>query len=68
MSSTSQILWSLLFGAVGFGYFLYGRKQRLAMPFLAGIALCVFPYFVSDVYLLVFIGAALLSLPYFIRI
>ena len=58
----------MLFGAAGFGYFWYGRKQRAAVPFVAGIALFVFPYFVTNVYLLVFIGVVLVALPYFISL
>ena len=68
MESESQIIWGMLFGAIGFGYFLYGRKQKVAMPFVSGIALCFFPYFVSNVYLMVSIGVVLLALPYFIKI
>jgi len=68
MESESQIIWAMLFGAIGFGYFLYGRKQKVAMPFLSGIALCIFPYFVSNVYLIVLIGVVLIALPYFIKV
>jgi hypothetical protein len=68
MESESQIIWGMLFGAIGFGYFLYGRKQKAAMPFLSGVALCIFPYFVSNVYLMVLIGVVLLALPYFIKV
>jgi len=68
MESESQIIWGMLFGAIGFGYFLYGRKQKAAMPFLSGIALCAFPYFVSNVYMMVLTGAVLLTLPYFIKV
>jgi len=67
MESEFQLIWGVLFGAIGFGYFLYGRKQKAAMPFLCGIALCFFPYFVSNVYMMVLIGAVLLALPYFIK-
>jgi hypothetical protein len=68
MESESHILWAMVFGAAGFGYFLYGRKQRVAMPFVSGVLLCVFPYFINNIYLLVFIGIVLLALPYFIRV
>ena len=68
MESESQIIWGMLFGAIGFGYFLYGRKQKAAMPFLSGIALCVFPYFVINVYMMILIGAVLLALPYFVKV
>ena len=68
MDSTASILWSLLFGSIGFGFFIYGKKQRAVIPFLSGIALCVFPYFVTNVYLMVTGGLVLISLPYFIKI
>ena len=65
---TSSILWGLLFGSVGFGFFLYGRKQKSAVPLLCGLALMVFPYFVSDTVLLVAIGVVLIATPYFLRV
>ena len=61
-------MWSLLFGAFGMGYFAYGKKQRSPVPFVVGIALMVFPYFITNVYLLVLIGAVLLAVPYFVRL
>lgn len=67
MPDTAIIIWSLLFGSIGFGYFLYGRKQAHAVAKYTGIALMVCPYFVPDVYLLVLIGVMLLALPYFLK-
>ncbi len=61
---TATILWSLLFGSIGLAYFVYGKRQRKASALLSGIALCVYPYFVANVYLLVAIGAGLLALPF----
>ena len=61
------LLWGLVFGCFGLGFFVYGRKQQRAVPLLCGIALMVFPYFVSNLVLLVAIGVALLALPYFVR-
>jgi hypothetical protein len=57
----------LLFGSIGLGFFVYGRKQRAPIPLLCGIALMVFPYFVSNTLLLVAIGALLITVPYFFR-
>ena len=68
MENEYHMIWAMLFGAAGFGYFLYGRKQRVAVPFLSGVALCVFPYFVSNVTVLVCIGVVLMALPYFIQL
>ncbi len=68
MDDTSQLVWGIIFGAIGLGYFTYGRKQKAVVPFLTGIALFIFPYFMSNVYLLVLVGIALVALPYFIRL
>ncbi|MBN4077129.1 hypothetical protein JYT48_02540 [Mariprofundus ferrooxydans] len=68
MGDTAQLMWAMLFGAIGLGFFVYGKKQRMIMPLLAGISLMVFPYFVSNVYLLVMVGAGLTALPYFLRL
>ncbi|MEJ2132077.1 MAG: hypothetical protein P8Y95_10760 [Gammaproteobacteria bacterium] len=67
MENEASILWMVLWGGIGMGYFIYGRKQRRAIPFVSGIGLMVFPTFVSDPFGLVAIGALLMLLPYFIR-
>ncbi len=68
MGTTSQLVWSMLFGAIGLGFFVYGKKQKAVIPFLVGIALFVFPYFIANTYLLVATGVALIALPYFVRL
>ena len=68
MESESQLIWGLLFGAIGFGFALYGKRQRAGIPLVAGIGLMVIPYFLSNVYALVIAGVALMALPYFVRI
>ncbi|WP_158883925.1 hypothetical protein [Rhodanobacter sp. L36] len=66
--TTASLLWGVLFGAIGLGYFVYGRKQRAVVPIICGVALMVFPYAVSSTGWLVLIGAALMAVPYFIRL
>jgi hypothetical protein len=39
MESTSQLVWAMLFGSIGVGFFVYGKKQKVVMPLVAGIAL-----------------------------
>ena len=58
----------MVFGAIGLGFFMYGRKQKAVVPLLTGIALFMFPYFISNVYMLVIVGVLLVALPYFVRI
>lgn len=60
------IITSTFFGAIGAGYLIYGRKQQRPIPLLVGVLLMIFPYFVSNVALSLFIGAALMALPKFV--
>lgn len=66
--TTTSLLWGLLFSSAGLGYFLYGKKQSALVPLLCGLVLMVYPYFVSNTLLLVGIGAALMAVPYFLRL
>lgn len=68
MDSTSSLVWGMLFGAIGIGFFTYGRRQRALVPLFTGIALIVFPYFVPNVTVLLIVGAVLVAIPYFIRL
>jgi predicted membrane protein len=65
--NTSSLLWGLLFGSIGLGFFIYGKKQRRAVPLICGLVLMIFPYFISNTFLLVTLGVVLISLPYFLR-
>ena len=58
----------MLFGSIGLGYFIYGKKQRAVVPLVCGLVLMLFPYFVSNLVLLVVIGAVLCAIPYFLRL
>jgi hypothetical protein len=64
---TAVLLWGLLFGSIGLGYFIYGKKQRAAVPLICGLGLMIFPYFVPNTMLLVGVGAMLIAIPYFLR-
>ncbi len=66
--SEASIVWSVLFGAVGVGYFIYGRKQRRLVPFISGIALMVVPYFIDGAGTMVAICVAFMALPYFVQL
>ena len=68
MDSTAVLLWGLLFGSIGFGYFLYGKKQKAVVPLVTGIVLCVVPYFIANVYALVMVGVVLMAIPFFVRL
>ena len=65
--STAYILWSLLFGSIGMGYFIYGKRQSDVLVRYTGVGLMVYPMFVYDSRLLVAVGVALLALPKLVR-
>jgi hypothetical protein len=65
MENNAALLWGLLFGSIGLGYFLYGKRQHRALPFGCGILLMASPYFIANTTALVALGAALSALPYF---
>ena len=66
--NTSSLLWGVLFGSIGLGFFVYGRRQKVVVPLVCGVALMIFPYFVSNTVLLVALGVVLIAIPYFLRI
>lgn len=65
---TTSLLWGLLFGSIGLGFLMYGRKQRAVVPLVCGFSLIIFPYFVSNTILLITMGIVLMAIPYFFRL
>ena len=63
----SWLLWGLLFGSMGLGFFVYGKKQKAVVPMVCGLALMIFPYFISNTIVLIAIGTMLIAVPYFVR-
>ena len=53
----------LLFGAVGSGYVIYGKRQHDALFLGVGFALIVYPYFVAGLILTIVIGVCLAAIP-----
>jgi hypothetical protein len=66
--SESWLYLSVLFGSFGLAFFVYGKKQRAAVPLLCGLALMIFPYLVSNTIVLVAVGVALIATPFLIRV
>ena len=58
----NSLLASLLIGSIGFVAFAYGKKQSRLPQMLVGVALMVFPYFVTSVLPMLGIAAGLLTL------
>ena len=68
MDMGTIVMLSVLFSAIGAGYVLYGKKQRQVVPLLTGLALCVYPYFLSNGSAIAVVGILLTVVPWFIRL
>ena len=65
--SASSLLLGLLFSSIGLGFFLYARKQRAPVPLVCGLALMIFPYFISNSLAVLALGSVLTALPWVFR-
>jgi hypothetical protein len=62
----NQLLVGFIAGVFGVAYFVYGKKQAKLVPMVAGVLLCVYPYFTDSLLLLCVIGGLLLAAPFVI--
>lgn len=62
MDST-QIVLGLVFGAIGFAYFRYGKKRSNMVIRYSGLAMMVYPYFVANTFAAIAVGLLLMALP-----
>ena len=60
--SVGALMASLIAGSIGMGLVVYGRKQRRVPHLVVGLALIVFPYFLSSALLIGAIAIGLLGL------
>ena len=54
----------VLASALGAGYFMYGKRQVRFAFLIAGMLLCVYPYFVDSVMWMSIVGLALAAAPF----
>lgn len=57
--SAPNLFAGVIFGAIGLGAFIYGKKQSDFKVLGLGIALMVFPYFIPNTIALYAVGAVL---------
>jgi hypothetical protein len=63
----TNLIGGIIFGAIGFVAFTYGKKMGSWKPMAIGALLLVFPYFVADTKMLYIIGGGLTAALYFFR-
>lgn len=62
--STNFLFASLVWGSVGVGYFIYGRKQRSGIPMAGGVLMMAASYFASSAWSMSLICLGLIVLVY----
>jgi hypothetical protein len=67
MDMTTKLMLSVFASAFGMGYFVYGKKQQRIVALISGITLCLYPYFVSNIYIFIVTAFMLLALPFVVR-
>ncbi|HTP74887.1 MAG TPA: hypothetical protein VML58_21945 [Burkholderiaceae bacterium] len=66
--STSALFVGLLFGSLGMGYCVYGRRQHALVPFVCGLLLIAVPYLIANAAGLAAVGALLAALPFIVKL
>jgi hypothetical protein len=62
----NSLLVGVIAGAIGMGYFIYGKRQTKIVPMVAGALLCIYPYFIDSLLWLSLIGLLLIAAPFLI--
>lgn len=62
----ATLFFAVFTSALGMAYIVYGKRQAKFAPVIAGLALCVYSYFVDGWVWLWVIGALLAALPFFV--
>lgn len=65
--SLSNLFAGLIFGSIGLGAFIYGKKRASWRAMIIGIALMAYPYFFSGTLVICLIGITLTAILYFWR-
>jgi hypothetical protein len=61
MFNMGTLFASLLWGSIGIGYFIYGKKQKSFMPMIGGVALIAVSYFAGTVLVMSLISAVVIA-------
>lgn len=67
LPSPAYIFGAVLFGIIGFAAYRYGKKAELPMPKWTGVALMLYPYAISETWLMYVVGAGLCVALYVYR-
>jgi hypothetical protein len=61
MGSSSSLFASLIWGSIGIGFAVYGKRQKAMAPLLGGILLIALSYFIGSALVMSLVGIALVA-------
>ena len=64
---SGTLMASLLFGMIGMGMFMYGKKASRVVPLAAGAGLMVLPYFITHLVVMIVVCGVLTAAPWLFR-
>ena len=67
MPSPAYLFGALLFGLIGWAAYRYGKKLSIESVKWIGVALMMYPYAISETWLLYVVGGGLCAALYFLR-
>jgi len=65
--TTGELYWDLFIGAIGMGFFLYGRKRPDMIAVITGLILIIYPYFTSTIGWNIGIGVGIIAIYLFMK-
>lgn len=68
MGDSTSLIAGLIFGSIGVGYCIYGRKQNNFVAFLAGLFLIGLPYAIDNNFILIGTSLVIMASPKFIKL
>jgi hypothetical protein len=64
---TTTLMLGLLFGSIGMGYFMFGKKQGRMIPLGAGVGLMAIPMFLTNPIACSVVCVGMMVLPWVVR-
>jgi hypothetical protein len=65
--TTATLIASLIWGSVGLGFFIYGKKQSSMGPLFGGIALTGISYFIASALYMSLVAVGILAAVYWVN-
>jgi len=67
LPSPAYIIGAILFGIIGLAAYIYGKRAGLSVPKWIGVALMLYPYVISETWMMYAVGTGLCAALYVYR-